>query len=662
MIEITVGAGRRRPWGRRVAVENVAALIDLLARAPARVESWIVGALFEGDRRHGDRWQAQTLIQVDVDHGVGGEHTEHTSASRNAIQFAIDTKMLPGNFSYLTPRGVRIGFVLAEPELDRQRAEQAHRGAIALVARALPVKALQVDTGASSDVCRLMFLPNAIVENVARHALVEPLRGEPYTIDELLAHATPTPTQRPVPRPRSTDVKLPPYLGALLGHLDADDYQSWVDTGMGLKHEFGDAAFDTWDTWSATSVKYPGRAEVLAKWGSFQREHGNVATFETLQRRARERGWSGGEVFGVLPDPEPRQSRRKAGGLVTVCMADVEACEVEWLWQDRFPIGSLSLLSGAPGGAKSYFTHYMAACVSTGRSWCDSAPCERGSVLMISCEDDPASVMRPRLNACGADAKRVHVVEGVNKIDPRTNKKSVTVFTLDDLKEMDITLEQMSDARLVVIDPIGSYFGGKKDSHVDTQVRSLLMPLSLLARKHEVSMLIVAHTRKSAAGSADDTVLGSRAFTGVARAVHHMFRDPKNRERRMMLPGKMNLGVERPGIGFRLVGVPIPEPVFETDAVKMTADEMTAILARRGSSGQHRERSGVVEAWLRELLGVRRMGAGEIKDLARAAGLAWRTVQLAAHNLGVQPRRNGFADGGWFWELPVAQELDDLMG
>ena len=67
--------------------------------------------------------------------------------------------------------------------------------------------------------------------------------------------------------------------------------------------------------------------------------------------------------------------------------------------------------------------------------------------------------------------------------------------------------------------PSGSFVGPRTDAPRDNEVRGLLAPIARLAEKYELAVLVVAHRRKSSGGSADDLALGSRAFTGIARAV-----------------------------------------------------------------------------------------------------------------------------------------------
>jgi hypothetical protein len=344
------------------------------------------------------------------------------------------------------------------------------------------------------------------------------------------------------------------------------------------------------------------------------------------------------------PEREPPQP-------VLLRMSEVQPQPIPWLWKHRIPTGRLTLVAGVPGQGKSFLTIDAAARISTGRNWPDGHPCQQGSVVLVSCEDDPADTIRPRLDACRADTERVHVLTGVRRNDSKKKKKSITAFTLADLEPLECTLQQIDDVRLVVIDPIGSYFGISRDSSSDTEVRSLLSPLADLARQFHVAIVLIAHTRKSAGMSADETVMGSRAFTGLARAVHHVVRDPGDRHRRLLLPGKCNLAVEPKGLGFRLLGDPVPEVKWDGQPVTVTADEVFAQL-RQGGGGDKGSRATAEADWLRDILKNGPVLTSEVEQEAKTAGFAWRTVQEAASIIAVPRRRDGY--GGKYWWHPPA--------
>ena len=160
----------------------------------------------------------------------------------------------------------------------------------------------------------------------------------------------------------------------------------------------------------------------------------------------------------------------------------------------------------------------------------DGGECPKGSVILISAEDDPGDTIRPRLDAHHADLRHVHLLSAVRRVDDAGHQHERMV-TLADVDAIETVLKRLHDCKLIVVDPIGSFLGGKTDAHRDNEVRSVLAPIALLAEKYGPAVLVLAHRRKSVGESADDSALGSRAFTGIARAVWHLSRDPENKTR-----------------------------------------------------------------------------------------------------------------------------------
>ena len=235
--------------------------------------------------------------------------------------------------------------------------------------------------------------------------------------------------------------------------------------------------------------------------------------------------------------------------------------------------------------------------------------------------------------------------------DGRTHE---TLFTLADVAALETALQELPDCRLVVIDPIGSYLGGAVDSHRDNEVRGVLAPVAKLAEQYGAAVLIVAHRRKSAGFNADETALGSRAFTGIARAVWHLSRDPDDKRRRLLLPGKNNSAPEGDGLAFVIASDP-PRIEWDRDPVRMSADDGLAREAASKSVDQARlgrppaARTTATE-WLSALLETGGVAVARIRAEAADAGLAWRTVQRACEDLGAL--RQYTANGGWQWRLP----------
>lgn len=335
-------------------------------------------------------------------------------------------------------------------------------------------------------------------------------------------------------------------------------------------------------------------------------------------------------------------------GPVLVCLKDIEPKSVDWLWDGRIPLGRITLLVGYPGEGKSFLTTDMASRVSTGTPWPDKRVCPQGSVIFICAEDNPGDTIRPRLDAHSANCDKIHLLTMVKRSGK--GKQHETLFSLADVDALEKTLQQLPDCKLIIIDPIGSFLGGKVDAHRDNEVRSVLAPVAQLAEKYCVAVLVVCHRNKGKSNRADDLVMGSRAFTGIARSVLHLSRDALDKKRRLLLPGKINIASECDGAAFTIIGQP-PAIAWEHNPVMMNADDALAV----ENNGIHEAKPGpkplarnAAGEWLATLLAKGSMTVPEIKQAAQDAGLAWRTTQRAAEELGVVRTKDQFS-GNWRW-------------
>ena len=347
-------------------------------------------------------------------------------------------------------------------------------------------------------------------------------------------------------------------------------------------------------------------------------------------------------------DPLLSGTELKSGPVLT-CLADVEPREVSWLWPGRLPLGRLSLLVGRPGEGKSFLTADAAARVSTGTPWPDGSTCPRGSVLLMSAEDDPGDTIRPRLDAHHADVSRVHLLTAVRLVDDAGERERIV--TLADVEAIESALRQLLDCRLIVVDPIGSYLGSGTDAHRDNEVRSVLAPIATLAEKYGPAVLVVAHRRKGVATNADDTAMGSRAFTGISRCVWHLSRDGEDKDRRLLLPGKNNLASEGTGLAFTIAGDP-PQLTWERNPVAMTADDgLAAENAGPRKPGPDADvRDGAAE-WLTTALADGPREAKELLDeWKNGHGGSKTTLERAKKSLGVESFRDA-VPGPWWWRL-----------
>jgi putative DNA primase/helicase len=230
-------------------------------------------------------------------------------------------------------------------------------------------------------------------------------------------------------------------------------------------------------------------------------------------------------------------------------------------------------VAGQPGLGKSQITIYLAAITSRGAAWTTNDVCAAGDVLIFSAEDDPADTIRPRLEACGANLDRVHIVEAVR------HKQSERTFNLKlDLDPLARRLTVIPGAKVVIIDPITAYLG---DVHSDnnSDVRGVLAPLAKLAADHGVAVVCVTHLNKGTSTDPLTRVIGSTAFGAAVRTAFIITPDKASPDRRLFLPAKSNISRNCDGLAFRVEshtlpsGIETSRVVWEAGSVKITASE-----------------------------------------------------------------------------------------
>jgi hypothetical protein len=331
--------------------------------------------------------------------------------------------------------------------------------------------------------------------------------------------------------------------------------------------------------------------------------------------------------------------------------SDIQARPIRWLWQGRFARGKVSLLAGNPGLGKSQLAASMASIVSTGGPWpVDRTSCEQGAVVILSAEDDAEDTIKPRLEAAGADLSRVYILDGMVR---HADGSGRALSLQQDLDRLSVTLTDIGDVALVVIDPITAYLGDA-DSHRNAEIRALLAPLSDLAAKHETAVICVSHLNKSGGTEAMLRVTGSLAFVAASRAAFLVAKDKENGARRLFLPMKNNIGNDSTGLAFELRSAQVASPagvidtchvVWHSEVVTMTADE-----AMQPTDERRFERNAAAE-WLRDALADGPRSAKALRGMAADAGFTWATLRRAKDALGIKPTKTRF-DGGWEWALP----------
>ena len=354
---------------------------------------------------------------------------------------------------------------------------------------------------------------------------------------------------------------------------------------------------------------------------------------------------------------------------VSRCLADVEAEHIRWIWTDRFALGKLSLVAGVPGLGKSQLMCAFAAAVTTGATWPDGAAAPLGSVIVVSCEDDAADTIKPRLEAAGADVSRVHLFEWTlcRSETGALEQKHFDVKT--DAAALAELIHRLRDVRLIIVDPVTAYMG-RADSHRTADVRAALAPLQTLAAESGTAVVLVSHLNKNGSdSSAMNRVTGSGAFVALCRSAWLVAADPQDEEklRRILTPIKNNIGDDKTGFAFTIEGRELPNGiktssiVFDPFRVFVSADDLLQHAKPDGEDVP----SALREAceFLREELAEGPQTSKAIYSAARDAGISMDAVKRARKSLGIRRRKDG-QKGPWQMELPTrsANEVKEVEG
>lgn len=192
----------------------------------------------------------------------------------------------------------------------------------------------------------------------------------------------------------------------------------------------------------------------------------------------------------------------------------VRTRRIEWIYADRIPLRTGTILAGKGGIAKSTIISDIIARATRGElpGSFQGTPI---TVALISPEDDVESVLVPRLQAAEADLSRVldlsRVITRTESGEHRTTLPNIA----DDLPALADQIRE-HEIRLLIVDPLVSIMSGNTISQSD--VRRNFDPLSTMAAEHEFALLAVAHFGKSGE-RAGDRLSGSHAFRDVTRSL-----------------------------------------------------------------------------------------------------------------------------------------------
>jgi hypothetical protein len=317
---------------------------------------------------------------------------------------------------------------------------------------------------------------------------------------------------------------------------------------------------------------------------------------------------------------------------------------IHWLWEGRIPRSSLTLLAGREGIGKSTAAYALAAQTTRGTLEGQYLG-QPKAVIVAATEDAWAEVIVPRLYAAGADLNKVYKVDVVS-----VDGLPCNLDLPRDLPGLEQNVKE-TDTAMILLDPLMSRLSATLDTHKDAEVRLALEPLTGLAERTRASIVGLIHVNKSGSSDPLTSVMGSRAFSAVARSVLFAAVDPEDDSKRLLGLAKSNLGrVDLPTLSYEIEGMQVAEheegPIWASKVVWLgeSSSSIQDALTTSAMGGEARMALDEAAAWLEDWL----MSVGgrddsvAVKKAGLLAGHSARTLGRARLKLDLQVSNEGF--------------------
>ena len=169
-------------------------------------------------------------------------------------------------------------------------------------------------------------------------------------------------------------------------------------------------------------------------------------------------------------------------------MSEVESKEISWLWYPFIPYGKLTIIQGDPGDGKTTLVLNIAAALSKGEGLDnDMKPADPLHIIYQTAEDGLADTVKPRLEKAEADCSNIFVID----------ETDASLSMLDERIEKAIVEKK---AKLLILDPIQAYLGGKMDMNRANEARDMTKHLGQVAERTGCAIVLIGHMNKNSGG------------------------------------------------------------------------------------------------------------------------------------------------------------------
>lgn len=339
----------------------------------------------------------------------------------------------------------------------------------------------------------------------AWEASSDPMEGcMPSALPGWIRDLVRAPLQAPVMAPAA----VPPMpaerrasLQQALGHIPADDRDTWLQVGMAIQNELPTAdGFDLWTQWSQHSPKFNPRDQ-LRVWRSFEPKGLAGVGVNTVFKIAQLAGWKNAGAVVVAGHTEPST----ALPLVFAESIDSASIRMDQLVEDLVLQGGMVVVYGESNSGKSFLMVDLACAIGSGQQWLGKRTVA-APVMYVAGEGSESIKLRVLAwrQHHGVDPRLAIVPVAVNLLDPKADVARV----IEACKQ--VAAHYGAPVGMIVVDTLARAMGGGNENAAE-DMGAVIANADAIRIATGAALAFVHHAGK-------DTAKGSRGHSSLKGA------------------------------------------------------------------------------------------------------------------------------------------------
>ena len=321
-----------------------------------------------------------------------------------------------------------------------------------------------------------------------------------------------------------------------------------------------------------------------------------------------------------------------------------------WVWNERIPLGYLSLLLGEEGVGKGTLIRWVIAQLTLGKLDGEY----RGTPIhvgIIGDEDDFNNVWTPGLDVVEADPEYVHYID----------RPDFGYIELDEDQERIAAVVREFEIHFLYLDQLSDNLGVRVDDWRRKQMRDALRPARAVARELDVAVTGALHPNKHG-NTFRELISGSPAVNEVSRSSLWLTTRPDDPDRRVLVRGKGNLSdppsaveFDIKGYRFRYNDYEFRGPMVDLDSVSHSDLTMGELIGQDAKSAEALTKTDRAKELIAEMLptdGQRHLSK-PIIEAGEKEGIPYLTMYRAAKKVGVVMGRTEESQARSLWWRPL---------